>query len=351
MQKILIFIVPVVQTYVRFLVKKQLVKAGYEASGYESIELFPKKNKIHLINASKKIDQWLRLTKKKGFKSCVVVIPYEMQISQDAKDYYQSINIKFESDFENFSTQKYIKENLKDNKNFFFINKNGFKEKKVGSYFVFNKGDKIDFNHPNRLGHLVIAKEEIKNFKKDLESLEVKLEKFFSEAKINESEYRIISWAEINYVDLVLMEQKNKEIDLYNEKVVARGKVGGCYAFDKEKYFFCTDSEKYEGSETRNTIIIDNIDSLTSLKEIYGDFAKLGLKKGGLLLPYPKDIYDLQLYGKIKKIGPLTNRMEVHSIKFIKRLVTEKTILRLLEGKIFNSDWKKVKEFQASRSL
>ena len=76
------------------------------------MQLFPKKNKIHLINASKKIDQWLRLTKKKGFKSCVVVIPYEMQISQDAKDYYQSINIKFESDFENFSTQKYIKEIL-----------------------------------------------------------------------------------------------------------------------------------------------------------------------------------------------------------------------------------------------
>ena len=146
-------------TYVRFLVKKQLVKTGYEASGYESIELFPKKNKIHLINASKKIDQWLSLTKKKGFKSCVVVIPYEMQISQDAKDYYKSINIKFESNFENFSTQKYIKEYLKDNKNFFFIDKNGFKEKKVGSYFVFNKGDKIDFNHPNRLGHLVIAQE------------------------------------------------------------------------------------------------------------------------------------------------------------------------------------------------
>ena len=146
-------------TYVRFLIKKQLVKAGYEASGYKSIELFPKKNNIHLINASKKIDQWLSLTKKKGFKSCVVVVPYEMQISQDAKDYYQSINIKFENNFENFSTQKYLKENLQDNKNFFFINKNGFKEKKVGSYFVFNKGDKIDFNHPNRLGHLVIAQE------------------------------------------------------------------------------------------------------------------------------------------------------------------------------------------------
>ena len=146
-------------TYVRFLIKKQFVKAGYEASGYESIELFPEKNKNHLINASRKIEQWLSLTKKKGFKSCVVVLPYEMQISKNAKDYYRSINIKFEDDFTNFSTQKLLKKNLKDDKNFFFINNDGFKEKKVGSYFVFNKGDKIDFNHPNRLGHLIIAKE------------------------------------------------------------------------------------------------------------------------------------------------------------------------------------------------
>ena len=29
----------------------------------------------------------------------------------------------------------------------------------LATYFVFNKGDKIDFNHPNRLGHLVIAQE------------------------------------------------------------------------------------------------------------------------------------------------------------------------------------------------
>ena len=195
------------------------------------------------------------------------------------------------------------------------------------------------------------AKEEIKNFKKDLESLEIELEKFFSEAKINESEYRIISWAEINYIDLMLLEQKNKKIDLYDEKIVARGKIGGCFSLNKEKYFFCTDSSRYEDSETRENIIIDNIDSLTGLKEIYEDFVRLGLKKKGFLFPYPKDIYDLQLYGKIRKISGLTNRMEVHSIKFIKRLVSEKTILRLLEGKIFNSDWKKVKEFQTSRSL
>ncbi len=146
-------------TYLRFLVKNQLVKAGYESSGYEAIELFSKKYKKNIIEASKKIDQWLDLTKEKGFKSCVVILPYEMQISNDAKNYYQSINIKFEKDFSNFSTQKTIKKHLKNYADFFIIDKAGFEEKEVGYYYVFNKGDKIDFNHPNRKGHLSIAKE------------------------------------------------------------------------------------------------------------------------------------------------------------------------------------------------
>ena len=149
----------VLYTYLRFLVKNQLVKAGYESSGYEAIELFPKKNKKNIIEASKKIDQWLDLTKKKGLQSCVIILPYEMQISNDAKNYYQSINIKFEKDFTNFSTQKKIKNNLKNFDDFYIIDKAGFEEKKVGYYYVFNKGDKIDFNHPNRKGHLSIANE------------------------------------------------------------------------------------------------------------------------------------------------------------------------------------------------
>ena len=146
-------------TFVRFVLKNQTVKAGYEASGYESIELFSKKNNKHIVNASKKIDQWLEITKKKGFNSCVVILPYEMQISKNAENYYRSINIKFEKSFVNFSTQNLIRANLKNHKKLFIIDGNGFEEKKIGHYFVFDKGDKIDFNHPNREGHLVIAKE------------------------------------------------------------------------------------------------------------------------------------------------------------------------------------------------
>ena len=115
-------------TYLRFLIKNQLVKAGYESSGYEAIEFFSKKNKKNIIEASKKIDQWLDMTKKKGLKSCVIILPYEMQISNDAKNYYQSINIKFEKDFSNFSTQKTIKNHLKNYDDFFIIDKDGFEE-------------------------------------------------------------------------------------------------------------------------------------------------------------------------------------------------------------------------------
>ena len=139
--------------------ENQFVKAGYEASGFEAIELFPEKNEKNLIAASEKIDQWLNDTKKKGFKSCVVILPYEMQISQNAAEYYQSIDIKFEKKFINFSTQNRIKKNLKNSEYFFIIDRAGFEEKNIGHYFVFDKGDKIDFNHPNREGHLSIAKE------------------------------------------------------------------------------------------------------------------------------------------------------------------------------------------------
>ena len=82
-----------------------------------------------------------------------------MQISKNAENYYRSINIKFEKSFVNFSTQNLIRISLRNHRKLFIIDDNGFEQKKIGHYYVFDKGDKIDFNHPNREGHLVIAKE------------------------------------------------------------------------------------------------------------------------------------------------------------------------------------------------
>ena len=108
------------------------------------------------------INDWSASLQKAGIMTCVIVLPYEMQISNDAKNYYKSIGIKYDKSFENFLTQEILKGYL-SKKNNFFILKDGFLEKKRGYYFVFNKGDKIDFNHPNKNGHLVIAEQISKN--------------------------------------------------------------------------------------------------------------------------------------------------------------------------------------------
>ncbi len=149
-------------TYVRFKIKTYFVKKGFEASGYQAIELFPLTNKTHIINAAQKIQEWSLDLKRKKIKNCIIIIPYEMQISKNARKYYKKIGINFDKGFENFLTQKIIKDNLSSEVDFLTI-KNAFIEKKIGHYFVFNKGDKIDFNHPNREGHLAIAKEISKN--------------------------------------------------------------------------------------------------------------------------------------------------------------------------------------------
>ena len=99
-----------------------------------------------------------------GVKTCVLILPYEMQISENAAIKYKEIGVKFENAFLDFKTQKIFIDEFKDNSEseIHFLGKN-FDQKPVGHFYVFNKGDKIDFNHPNREGHFVIANEISKN--------------------------------------------------------------------------------------------------------------------------------------------------------------------------------------------
>ena len=94
----------------------------------------------------------------------------------------------------------------------------------------------------------------------------------------------------------------------------------------------------------------DNIDNLPKLKRILDKFSDLGLRSEGLFHSQT-DLYDLQVYGKITKLNVLEFHMEIHGIKFFKKLVSDKEILYLLEQKIFWSTWNKVRDFQKSRSL
>jgi hypothetical protein len=64
-----------------------------------------------------------------------------------------------EDGFLDGSTQKKVMQYLDQNL-LVYDGRNAFAnhDAKVGSFFVYNAGDKIDWNHPNRSGHAALAK-------------------------------------------------------------------------------------------------------------------------------------------------------------------------------------------------
>jgi hypothetical protein len=83
-----------------------------------------------------------------------------MQISKDAAKTYSDQGIKWEDGFGNGSTQQILRKYL-TMKNV-YDGRGAFDDVRdtapVGTYFVYNKGDKIDYNHPNREGHALLTK-------------------------------------------------------------------------------------------------------------------------------------------------------------------------------------------------
>ena len=146
--------------YVRFKFKNILItNLGLNISGYKAIELEPNKNEVNIKNSAKNLAIILK-NKKISRDICIIMLPYEMQISKDASKQYKKLGIKYDNEFLEFKTQKIFTSEFKKNSNskIYFLN-NNFPEAKVGRYFVFNLGDKIDFNHPNRYGHKILAKQ------------------------------------------------------------------------------------------------------------------------------------------------------------------------------------------------
>mgnify|MGYP000561974765 CR=1 FL=1 len=147
-------------TYIRNKVKEKLTIAGYEASGYRAIELFPDKNETIFKNASERINALNKYFTEMNKRFTLVILPYEMQISTDAAATYRKLNIQWEEGFETGSAQDMLIKNLSPDVNYFnaYNAFNGVRNTiKIGEYYVYNKGDKIDWNHPNRLGHRIIS--------------------------------------------------------------------------------------------------------------------------------------------------------------------------------------------------
>ncbi|MDA8647572.1 hypothetical protein N9L40_01345 [Rhodobacteraceae bacterium] len=150
----------VLYTYTRLQVKNFITTSmGFEASGFKAIELTPKENTILIERAARTTAKLSNAINNK-LPFCILILPYEMQISDDAALKYAKLGVKFEESFIDFETQKLFAYYFSQHSNveIDWLGA-GLIEAEIGSFFVYNLGDKIDYNHPNRLGHELLAKE------------------------------------------------------------------------------------------------------------------------------------------------------------------------------------------------
>ena len=138
-------------------------RLGYGYHGDEAFELHPARNKLVIHQTLGRINGLGARLRAMGIELCVVVFPYEMQISTHAADRYRALGIRWSDDLLRGQPQGMIRNGLAPGIAFAdaaeaFSDVGGLRgSSSVGEYFVYNKGDALDWEHPNRAGHRLIA--------------------------------------------------------------------------------------------------------------------------------------------------------------------------------------------------
>jgi hypothetical protein len=155
-------------TFVRNTLKNQLLRLGYGVHGQLSYEMFPEKYAEVLKSNALRINYLNEALSELGVELIVVILPYEMQISKSAEIEYAKQGIRWEGEtFINRGPQKQILKYLAPEVNildayYAFVGADADIEKQreqnaLGECFVYNLGGRLDWNHPNREGHRLIA--------------------------------------------------------------------------------------------------------------------------------------------------------------------------------------------------
>lgn len=153
-------------TYVRTAAKNFLESRGVGFHGYTAFELYPNRETKIIQETVQRIEDFQRALAAEDVRFVLAILPYEMQISANAEQVYADLGIEWEEGFIGGRTQELVLESLEPNiervdlREAFIDLANPTKQRaqiQVGQYFVYNKGDKLDWNHPNRAGHRKIA--------------------------------------------------------------------------------------------------------------------------------------------------------------------------------------------------
>jgi hypothetical protein len=150
----------------RFRFAELMLSFGYGHTGWKAAELFPEQHAEIVTETAARVTALADDVAKQGRRFRVVLLPYEMQISEEAARTYQAAGVSWEPGFLERSTQRAIREALPErvatiDAYWAFVDPQdeagSRRANGVGEYFVYNRGDKLDWNHPNRDGCRKIA--------------------------------------------------------------------------------------------------------------------------------------------------------------------------------------------------
>ncbi len=152
-------------TYVRSAVKNLLERMGHRVTGEIAYELFPSKYESIFQETSSRINILNQRLAERNISFTVVLLPYEMQISSEAEKKYKQLGLSWDDSFIDESTQKEVIKGFLNityfDAYFAFVDENNTGNSRqangLGEFFVYNKGDKLDWNHPNKNGHQKIG--------------------------------------------------------------------------------------------------------------------------------------------------------------------------------------------------
>ncbi len=130
-------------------------------------EMYPREYDSVLEATAKRIESIGEELDGIGVRFVVLIVPYEMQISSDAARVYEEAGTQWGPEFLEGSTQALLREYLPgviivDGLDAFKDQSKGSAWRdvyQVGEAYVYNLGERLDWNHPNRLGHSLLAKE------------------------------------------------------------------------------------------------------------------------------------------------------------------------------------------------
>ncbi len=149
--------------WVRHRIRILLLRLGYQREGYLAFEFFPERSDEVIRSTAERINYQYERFANEGIEFAIILIPLEMQISEDAEKTYASYGISWDESFIERGTQKRLERHLRaeipvlDAYEAFVTSPQDRARIKVGEQYVYDKGDMLDYAHPNREGHRRIA--------------------------------------------------------------------------------------------------------------------------------------------------------------------------------------------------